>query len=98
MTVREVKESPIKQGSAEKIAYQFEYFAWGTPTSPVVTLVESVTGVSASSLMSGSPVLVGTKVTTPVITGMTVDKSYKLTSQVDIDSNTLSAYCTIIGE
>ena len=105
-SLREVKESPLRQGTDEKIAYIFDFTELdGLPTTDVSTTTDSFelydmsnSADVTSTLLSGSGSVSTYYVTSPLVTGLTAGVDYKLTSRVVIDSNTLSAYALIKGE
>ena len=104
-SLREVKESPLRQGTDESIAYIFDFTNLGLPTTDVSTTTDSfelydmnnaadVTG----TCLSGSGSVSTYYITTPLVTGLTAGVNYKLTSRAVISSNTVSAYALITGE
>jgi hypothetical protein len=102
--IREAKESELKQGITEIIAYQLDVTPWGaSPTSPVVKLysynenTRAYTDVSATSL-TGTAQVSGNVVTTPGVKSLTEGGRYRLDVQFEISGNTFVAYCWIIGE
>jgi len=96
-TKREINESPVYQGADEVIAYSIDFDKWGTPTSPVVTMLEkpSMTDVSDDTL-TGYASVTGDIVTTPAVADLAAGTAYIMLCQVAIDGNTLSAWCDII--
>ena len=96
---REVKESPVDQGTVDGRVYSFEWELNGTPTSPVVTLFDLKAGADVTSTkLTGAASVSGTKVLTPKVSGLAAGSEYRLTCQVTIDGNALSAFCIIEAE
>lgn len=103
-SLREVKESPLRQGSDERIAYVFDYTDIGTPSTDVSSTdsfqlydVTNSADVTATKL-TGSGSVSGYNVTSPLVISLVAGYQYRLTSKVVISSNTVSAYALITGE
>ena len=101
---RKVSESPITQGISEEIAYQFDFGAIGTPSSPVVTL-RKLTGYKNKGYNLGDEVTVTgaasvllNVVTTGVVSGLEAKHGYRLSCYADVDSNYIELYVDIWGE
>ena len=103
-SLREVKESPLRQGTDEEIAYIFDFTELGTPSTDVSSTdsfqVYDMTNEAdvTDTVLSGSGSVSTYYVTTPLVTSLTAGVDYKLTSKVEISSNTISAYAIIRGE
>ena len=103
-SLREVKESPLKQGSDERIAYIFDYTDMGTPSTDVSStdsfqLYDMTNGADVTATkLTGSGSVVDYNVTSPLVISLVAGDDYKLTSKVVISSNTVSAYALIKGE
>jgi len=99
MSVREAIESPLTQGSDERIAYVFDFAAIGTPASPEVTVYDVSGGVDVSDdTLDGSASVTDDEVTTPIVYGLTAGKTYRLTCAAVIEGNTISSYALITAE
>jgi len=76
-----VKESPVEQGRDEQISYTLTTTPWGsTPTSVLVTAydaMESFKDVS-STVLSGSPGVIGDVITLPVLKSLTMGHNYRV--------------------
>ena len=103
-SLREVRESPLRQGTDERIAYVFDYTDIGTPSTDVSSTdsfvlldVNANSDVSATKL-SGSGSVSGYEVTSPLVISLTAGTQYKLTSKVVISGNTVSSFALITGE
>lgn len=103
-SLREVKESPLRQGTDERIAYVFDYENIGTPSTDVSSTdsfqlydVTSSADVTATK-MTGTGGVVGYNVTSPLVISLVAGYQYKLTSKVVVGDNTVSAYALITGE
>jgi hypothetical protein len=97
MSEREVTESPRYQGSTEQIVYSFEFSAWGTPTSPTVTLYDRTDNQDVSTTcLNGSASISSTKVLTPTVKNLENGHKYALTAQATVTGNVLSMFCDIL--
>ena len=103
-SLREVKESPLRQGTDERIAYIFDFTELGTPSTDVSSTdsfqlydMNNQADVT-STLLSGSGSVSTYYVTSPLVISLTAGVDYKLTSRAVISSNTVSAYALITGE
>lgn len=99
-STRWVKESPVSQGTNERVAYIFGWSTVGTPVFSAVTLYDMATmgTLSAATYMSGAASVSGTDVTTPLIINLEAGKRYLLNCAVTVAGNLLSANCEIDGE
>ncbi len=98
---RVVAESPLYQGTAEQIAYVFQWAAVGTPASPVYALYDQATGgtLGTATYFSGAAAITDTTdVTMPLLKNLEVGKHYWLVCQVTIGGQVKSAKCEVIGE
>lgn len=98
--IREVKESPLAQGSDERIAYQLTTTPWGSsPSSVVVKLYTwpDKTDVSSTKL-SGATSAVGDIITTPLVIALVAGTKYHLEIQWVSSGNTFEAFAEINGE
>lgn len=69
----------VTQGSKEKMAYGFDFTAYGTPTSPAQFLFEDVTtDVTAADTEAGTPSIIGKVVTSTRVKTLTPGKQYRL--------------------
>jgi len=75
---RKFKESPLEQGSVEKVAYQLTTTPWSSsPTSPAVRCM--VNGGNAdSNLLSGSASVNGDVITTPLVQNLVGGATFRL--------------------
>lgn len=98
--VREVEESPKKQGYREQIAYTFDWADDGTPASQSVKMFDPSYVDVSSSRLSGSSSIVGDTVITPLVLFVEadIDQEYRLECEVSIGGNTLIHYCRIVVE
>lgn len=94
VVIREVKESPVEQGSGEQIVYTFDFSLIGVPTSPTVVLRDSSLSI-VNGKLTGSPSVVGSTVLTPMLGSLVAGKKFRLDCQVVISGNTLVHYCWI---
>lgn len=95
---REVIGSPKPQGRNERVAYVFDFTARGTPTSPTVTLRNSLDADVTSTNLLGAATVNGYKVTTPLVISLNVGEEYKLYVQVTCSGNVVEPYLRIQGE
>lgn len=103
-SLREVKESPLTQGTDERVAYVFDYENIGTPSTDVSSTdsfqlydITNSADVTATK-MTGSGGVVDYKVTSPLVISLVAGYQYRLTSKVVVGDNTVSAYAMITGE
>jgi hypothetical protein len=97
---REVKESPIYQGSDEIIAYTLTTTPWGSsPSSPTV-VIKSLPDLSDTSVtnLNGAPSVLGDVITTPAVKSLTAGTRYRLEIKFTISGNVFETYCIIIAE
>lgn len=96
---RAVKESPVVQGADEQLAYTVTTTPWGSsPSSPVVKLyTDTGTDVSAT-LLSGSASATGDVITTPYVTGLTANTTYRLEVKFTCSGNIFETFCIIVAQ
>ena len=96
---REVLESPLPQGSSERIPYKIDTTPWGgSPTSVVVTVLDNsnndadVTG----STTTGTSSVSGNVITTPSIYQLTAGKEYTVYVKFSSGSNIFEPYFKLV--
>jgi len=94
-----IDEKPLMQGTDEEIAYQFDFTNWGTPSNPVVALINVTTGaVVTGAQLTGMPSVEGNVVTSPQLHSLVQGQRYHLVCIATIDGNVMSMYLEIEGE
>lgn len=82
ITIREIRESPVEQGSDESITYNLITTPWGgSPTSPSVKVYELDGGVLTdvtATVCTGTASVVGDKITLPAIDDLKIGKTYRV--------------------
>ena len=100
--IREVRQSPIKQGENEEISYKFNWELVGIPSKPVVKLYDitnqKYTDVTSKKTTGLAYIEDEKFVITPVIKLLEAKKEYRLECKVFINQNWLESYCIILGE
>lgn len=100
--VREVEESPIKQGVDEEIAYKFNWKKIGIPNMPIVEIYDitnnEYTDTTSTNLSGEASIEDEQYVITPVVKSLVNKRHYRLECRVFINENTMETYCHIIGE
>ena len=108
-SLREVKESPHRQGTRERAAYRFNWtdFVEGTTDAPSTDVsstdsfelydMTNSADVTATKL-TGAGSVDGNYITSPLVIGLVAGVQYRLSSKAVIASNTLDPYCIITGE
>ena len=101
-TTRAIKESPIKQGIDEIIAYQVTTTPWvSTPASPTVVAYDITdnarTDVSIT-VLSGSASVSGDVITCPQLKSLTADKIYRVEVKWTSGGNTWECYFIVYAE
>ena len=97
--LREFKESPIKQGEDEQIAYFFSSTPWGTaPSNMSAKIYDSASVDQSSTCLSGAGSVVGDVITTPVVKALVVEETYRLEVKFTCSGNIFEAYCVIAAE
>lgn len=100
--IREVKEGLISQGTTEAWKYSFDTApvsgtATGTPT--LVVYDEKDWSDVTATVASGACTLVGTTITTGVISALRKDRTYRCVVRWDVGSSQYRArYFRLIGE
>ena len=78
---REVVESPVVQGSSERVAYRVDCSPWGTAASVVSFALFDVTHRGAvdvtTAKCSGAAVRAGNVITTPAVQGLELGHVYR---------------------
>jgi hypothetical protein len=100
MSDRKFKESPLKMGEDEIIAFALTVPpTWGSsPASPTNVLKnEAGTDVSSSNL-EGDPSVSGSVITTSKVKSLTDGQRYRLEVKWTDTGNTLEAFAWIIAE
>ena len=99
---REVKESPLRQGTDEQIAYTLTTTPWGsTPTSVAVAAYDITSGTRTlvtSTVLSGAASVSGDVITTPVVKSLTASSVYRLEILFTVSGNIEEAYLIINAE
>lgn len=97
--IREFIESPLYQGTGEKIRYNLTTTQWGSsPSSPVVKIYnESDTDTSTTNL-DGTASAAGDVVTTPFVKSLLPGVRYKIEIQFTSGGNIFVVYGYIRGE
>ena len=107
-SLREVKESPLKQGTDERIAYVFDFTDLCSASTDPSTDVSSTDSFQlydmsaaadvSSTKLTGAGSVSTYFVTSPLVISLEAGVDYRLTAKVVISSNTLSAFAIIRGE
>ena len=102
--IREVIESPLKQGADETIIYKITTTPWAsTPTSPSAAIYSydaaagSYTDVT-SARMTGSVSVTSDVITLPSISGLTAGTNYRVEVKFTVSGNTWEPYFWIKAE
>ena len=100
VSTRKAKQSPVGQGTNERIAYRFDFGMWGTPTNPISKLYDMSTGKSdvSSTNLSGSSGVTGSWVFSPYVVLLSDGVKYRLEVEADFSNNHESGYLEIEGE
>ena len=95
---RKIKESPLRQGADEQVAYTLTTTPWGSsPSSPSVVMKLGDTDVS-SDVLSGSASASGDCITTPVVQSLKAGLRYRMEIKFTINSYIFEAYAYIDAE
>lgn len=98
MTTRKFKESPMKQGQDEEIAYILNTTPWGGYDSDAAAIIKDASGTDVSSTnMSGSVSASDPNITTPLVISLAPNVKYRLEIKWVKSGNTFEAYGEIIG-
>jgi len=99
MTIREVKNSPKRQGEDERIAYPLDTIPWGGYDSGAAVVLKDEDGNDISlTNLSGLVSVAGDVITTPLVINLKHGGVYRLEILWVKSSNTLETFCEIIGE
>jgi hypothetical protein len=100
-TTRRAIQSPLYQGSEERVAYKFDFGRWGTLNgTPEFKLYDMSTGkfdVSSTNL-SGSAGVTGSLAYSPYVVLLTDGVTYRLEAEALISGNLMIGYLLIVGE
>lgn len=97
--IREFFESPIEQGINEVIAYRFYTTPWGTAPSAGSAKIYDPEGVDVTSTnLSGIVVIAGDLFTTPAVTGLLKNKTYRLAVKFTCSGNIFEPYAQIVAK
>ena len=97
--LREFKESPIKQGEDEQIAYYFSSTPWGSnPSNVSAKIYDSHNVDKSSTCLSGTCSVNGDVITIPVVKALVVEETYRLEVKFTCSGNIFEAYCVIAAE
>lgn len=97
---REALESPIIQGTAEAIAYTFDFTNCGVTSITAQTAVVYLDGANVTSTVmpSGTASAAGLIVTTPKLTALTEGKIYHMYARVTHDGGQVTElFCRVIA-
>jgi hypothetical protein len=98
-TQRAVRESPLKQGEDERIAYILTVTPWGSNPYDVSVKIYDKNRVDCSSTcLTGDATINEDEITTPVVYNLNAGKIYRLEIKFTIAGNVLEAYAPINGE
>jgi hypothetical protein len=100
---REVKESSMRQGVDERIAYTLTTTPWGsTPTSITVVAKDvsttTTTDVTTTVFPTNSPSASGDIITLSLLRDLTVDHIYRIEIKFTCSGNIFETYCIIYAE
>lgn len=96
---RTVIESPLYQGENESIGYRLDTGPWGgTPTSPVITILNNLNEDVTTDLTAGSESVSGNYVTYRAVQSLSRDEIYKMLLRFTSSGNVFEALCTLIGQ
>jgi hypothetical protein len=101
--MRKVREGKLVQGQDEKIAYSITTTPWGSSPADVAVSIYRVTAgayedVSDDCLEAGSPQVVGDKITTPRVIGLTPGELYRLEIRFTAGGQVFEPYIEIEAE
>jgi hypothetical protein len=97
---RSFTDSPIPQGTNERIRYQIDTTRYGgAPENVVLTVVDTVTNqVVTNTVASGSPDVVGNVITLPPIHSLVPGHEYRFAVRFDAGGHTWEPYGLIRAE
>lgn len=97
--IRRVKESPLKQGVDEQIAYELTTTPWGSsPSSPSAAIYDSDRNNVTTTCMTGSASANGDVITTPLVHSLKAGERYRMEIQFTVSGNVFEAWTYIDGE
>lgn len=92
-SVREFRESPWEQGIDEERYYTLDTAPWGgSPASVEVALFDGDYDDVTAEKLSGSAVVGGDTITTPMVRGLAAGSTYRLEIKFVVDGRTEEAY------
>lgn len=100
---RQVKESPLTQGTYERIAYTVDTSPWGGYSSAGTTAIWDITNKDqytdmSATMLSGSTTATGNVITTPLVISLVPGNRYRLEVSWVYNGNTLETYALINAE
>ena len=96
---RKIKESPLRQGVDEQIAYALTTTPWGSSPSSVAVVVKDNNDADVSAnCLSGSASVSGDVITTPVVKSLVAGKRYRLEIRFTVSGNICEAWAEMWGE
>jgi hypothetical protein len=99
MTVREIRESPLRQGEDEVISYRLNTSFWGEgPSDPTVVLKDSAGLDVSTAHLTGLPSIADPYVVTPKVHSLDPGSVYRLEIMFNIGGNTFEAFARIEAE
>ena len=101
MTSRRVKESDLRQGEDEQIAYTVTTTPWGSSPTNVAVVAKDMTdnnAVVTSTVLSGSASVSGDVITTPKVQNLVAGHKYRIEVKFTASGNVLECYFELLGE
>lgn len=99
---REVKESPLRQGADEQIAYTLTTTPWGsTPSAVAVAAYDITTNARTdvtTTVLSGSASVASDIITTPVVKSLTAGSVYRVEVKFTCSGNIFEAFFIVNAE
>lgn len=97
---RRIIESPLMQGEDERIVYSLTTTPWGSSPLTVSVVLKTYPGLVdvSSTNLSGSVVVAGDVITSPIVHSLAAGSSYRLEYKFTVTGNVLEAYAIIRGE
>lgn len=97
---REVKESPMEQGTDESIIYTLTTTPWGSSPGAITPKVYDITDsaytdVTTTNMPTGSASASGDVITLPALTALTADHTYRIEVKFTCGGSTFEAYATV---
>lgn len=97
--IRKIKETPVKQGMDEEIAYSLTTTPWGSsPSSVAVALYDSQNNDVSSTCLSGSASVDGDVITLPFVKLLAPGERYRVEVKFTSGGNVFEAWGEIWGE